>query len=183
MMSGAEDAQSQALVPHVGTEHPHDLRMECQSGSSEGSVINGASGQPLVVFPDAESSGQNVAVGQAPHFFLNRPEFHWHQHVEGAVDHAARQIIAQLGQDAFVFSNDTVGRVHALEFAHRKAHENVRAIQDAHNGLQERVHKMHEEWRPDFEHAMKSFRKKISDDVQDIINKKLTATFTEICRF
>ena len=151
MMSGAEDAQSHALVLHGDTEHPRDLRMEGQSGSSEGSVINGAAGQPLVVFPDAGTSGRDIATGHAPQFFMHRPEFHWHHHVEGAVDHAARQVIARLGHDAHVFSNDTIGRVHALEHAHGELQKSLQ-----------------EKWRSDLQQAVLDIQRKHSLSMQDV---------------
>ena len=66
-MAHEQDAQSHALVPHGGTQELHDLRMGGQSGLSESSVINGATGQPLVAFPEEGSGGQIVvAEGQVP---------------------------------------------------------------------------------------------------------------------
>ena len=120
-MAHVGDANPQALIPYgIGDAEPQDTRMTGQNGdSSSGSAKQRISAGLLITFPDAVVTtggvGDGSAVDRAPRFFMNRPEFHSHLHMAGAVDQATQHVVARLGEDAHSFSQETVRRVQDVE--------------------------------------------------------------------
>ena len=48
-------------------------------------------------------------------FYVNAPQFHWHQYVMGAADEGARGGIQQIAMEAFAFGQLTECRLRELE--------------------------------------------------------------------
>ena len=58
-----------------------DQQLTVAGHETLGDETMGGNGGPLVTFPGE---------GTGPHFYVNAPQFHWHQAVTGNADDAAR---------------------------------------------------------------------------------------------
>ena len=74
---------------------------------------NGRNGGPIVILPE-DRQGPNVENPQRA-FYVNAPQFHWHQYVVGAADEGARAGIHQIAMEAFAFGQMTERRLRELE--------------------------------------------------------------------
>ena len=62
---------------------------------------NGRNGGPIVILPE-DRQGPDMENPQRA-FYVNAPQFHWHQYVVGAADEGARAGIQQIAMEAFAF--------------------------------------------------------------------------------
>ena len=126
-MSGAQGDDQLAMVPFIGEAHPHDTRMDNQSGSSE-SDRNGNG--PIVTFPSDE-----VATPIAEHghggslqFFAYMPQFNWHMHSNSTIDVAAREVVERIARDAFTFGEQSRSRHDQLQAEIGHLHEHAAGV-------------------------------------------------------
>ena len=86
----------------------------------------GGNGGPIEVFPGA---------GNGPHFYVNAPQFHWHQVATEAVDEAARMGLQQIAHECFQFGRFVEQRLSPLD----EARGNMAWVPDAVGALRGRL--------------------------------------------
>ena len=70
---------------------------------------NGRNSGPIVISPE-DWQGPDAKNPQRA-FYVNAPQFHWHQYLVGANDEGARTGIQQIAMEAFVFGQMTEHRL------------------------------------------------------------------------
>ena len=103
-------AQQQQMV--LRDAHAQDQEVYRVDDTAMGNGRNG-NGGPIVVMPE-DRRGPNEEHPQRA-FYVNAPQFHWHQYVVGANDEGARAGIQQIAMEAFVFGQMTEHRLRELE--------------------------------------------------------------------
>ena len=88
-----------------------DQQLTVTGHETLGDETMGGNGGPLVTFPGE---------GTGPHFYVNAPQFHWHQAVTGNADDAARLGLQQIARECFEFGRFVEQRLVNLDEARGK---------------------------------------------------------------